>query len=294
MNSSSFIFLDKNTAATIDQTADTPRDASAEYVPYEYTPSPGAVQDAEVKVPEDVSSFFSRLTSKNDSTLATAPSDSPVMHETMADIKNIAYRIGWLDGHEELRKKFIDSYKLRYRSKEEEYESKIMKLSHLLNCRDVRISEYMEENKALMAELEHYRQKIGSLEGTLNVINIKQKSAGRQLEEKIQSKKKLEKQLAQIVKNFTRAVSSKNSQLARLNAEKTRIEAELEKITAENESIENAFLAMHEDQRKTAAFLEDSMIREVQLLLELDGVKEELAELKKASQKQWWRFWARS
>jgi len=278
----------------MEQIAEPGSQVSAEYIPYEYTPPSDTSQDAEVKVPEDVSSFFSRLTSKNDSTLATSPAESPVMHETMADIKNIAYRIGWLDGHEELRKKFIDSYKLRYRSREEDFERKIMKLSHLLNCRDVRISEYIEENRALVAQLEQYRQKVGNLEGTINVLNIKQKSAGRIIEEKTLGKKKLEKQLAQIMKNLTRVISSKNSQLARLNAEKTRIESELEKLTAENEQIENAFLSMHNDQCITAASLEESMVREAQLQLELDRIKEELAELRKTSQKSWWKFWARA
>jgi hypothetical protein len=80
------------------------------------------------------------------------------MTEMLKDIKKISYRLGWLDGHDDLRKKFISNFKQHYGKKEEEREKKVLALSHLLNCKNSQVSALLLEKKRAFEELSSLRQ----------------------------------------------------------------------------------------------------------------------------------------
>lgn len=113
--------------------------------------------DVEVKIPQDIHNLLKRISttidkntnlSKNSSLLGrpetiTAPFKIGTL---IADVKNTSYRIGWLDGQGELRRKFMLNLKSQFTKKEEDYQNKIMKLSLLLNSKNMQIAELEQEN----------------------------------------------------------------------------------------------------------------------------------------------------
>ena len=50
--------------------------------------------------------------------LSSIPSS---LWEILGDIKKVSYRLGWLDGQSDLRKKFIENLKQQYTKKEGDY-----------------------------------------------------------------------------------------------------------------------------------------------------------------------------
>lgn len=96
--------------------------------------------------------------------LSSIPSS---LWEILGDIKKVSYRLGWLDGHSNLRKKFIENLKQQYTKKEGEYNEQLMKLSHLLNWKSTQIARMTDENEKLQHISDFLFEKSESLEVSL-------------------------------------------------------------------------------------------------------------------------------
>jgi chromosome segregation ATPase len=112
--------------------------------------------DIEIKVPQDIHHLLQRIsqTVEMKQSLDSAPASLPVRRKDLAparissliaDIKKVSYRMGWLDGQEEIRSRMIPQLRSRLAKKEQEYHSKIMKLSLLLNSKNLQIVELEKE-----------------------------------------------------------------------------------------------------------------------------------------------------
>jgi len=179
MNTVSLLFSDRTSA---DNTP--PDSGSAQLVRSE---------GVEVKVPLDICHFLKRASNlikderaditrtstwnNSSRTIAQASiqlnSMPSSLWEILGDIKKVSYRLGWLDGQNELRRKFMDSLKRQFDRKEKEYTERLMKLSHLLNWKSAQISRMTGENEKLQVVSDFLFEKSESLEVALAEANLK-------------------------------------------------------------------------------------------------------------------------
>ncbi|MDQ7825503.1 MAG: hypothetical protein RDV48_22075 [Candidatus Eremiobacteraeota bacterium] len=313
MNTVSLLFFDRKSSVTLEKFSDTVEGEGPGIVSYIHSAEAGTTEDTEVAIPSDVSSLFSRVASED----GALPPEPPVVNETLADMKSISYRLGWLDGHEDLRKKFVDSYKMRFRNREEELERKILKLATLLNRKNSQIADLVEEKKAreesekklasqnmqlwqTAEELRHARadlvqtvsENTTRLQSVLAGIREEQDTLMSALKKTERRKGQLERLLPIIASRYGKVLSEKTAQIAQLKGERAELSESIRKISRENRAIEEAFRTLHGEQKAILNSLMASRKREAMLSRELAATRDALCEAGLLiPKKKWWHFW---
>lgn len=140
------------------------RRAGTEQSPASFN-APAARRDIEVKIPLDIHHLLQRISdairpkeevnSRDPQHDKSPPPAAPVSGENenlLADLKRTSYREGWVEGRNNLRKtvienrrKIIQNLRNQYVKREQESQTKIMRLSLLYNSKNLQIAELEQE-----------------------------------------------------------------------------------------------------------------------------------------------------